>query len=66
MNVGISLKVCLAKREINQTELAQELGLSRAAVNRYAKKKTASTRSIERFAKHFGLSTSEFIKLGED
>lgn len=66
MNTGKSLRICLVKADMNQSELAREMGLTRASINRYCRTKQWSMPSVERFANHFGLSVTDFIKLGED
>lgn len=66
MHIGRSIRVALAKHDINQTELARQMGVSRAYINRLCGKETAPMGSASKIAKHFGMKVSEFIALGED
>jgi len=66
MNVGKCIKIALAKRDINQTQLAGKLGCTQVWVNRLANSRTASMTTVETLAKAFDMQVSEFIALGED
>lgn len=66
MNVGISIKVALAKRGMSQTQLAEQLRCTKVWINRLANSKSASMDTVQRLADAFGLPVSEFIALGED
>jgi len=66
MNVGKSIKIALAKRDINQTQLAGKLGFTQVWVNRLANSRTASMTTVETLAQAFNMRVSEFIALGED
>ena len=65
MNVGKSLKIALAMNEKTQVDLVNELKMTRQQVSRLANNPSANSKTIERLAKSFGLSASEFIALGE-
>lgn len=66
MNVGKSLKVALAMKEITQAELAKRMGLTHTWVSALANKPKASTATIEALATQFEMKVSEFVALGED
>jgi transcriptional regulator with XRE-family HTH domain len=65
MNVGKSLKIALAQREITQAELAEKIGVSGANLSKTANTATASGTTIDKLAKGLDMSASEFIALGE-
>lgn len=66
MNFGKSIKVALAKAELNQRELAEQMDVSHRFVNRMANASTARISTAEKFAKAFGMKVSEFLALGEE
>jgi transcriptional regulator with XRE-family HTH domain len=66
MDVGKSIKVALAKRGINQTQLSQQMGCTQVWINRLANSRTASMPTVESLAEAFGMKVSDFIKLGEE
>lgn len=65
MNVGKSIKKALIDRDMRQTQLADQMGVSTSWVNRIANSRTASMQTVEALAAQFGMSVSDFIKLGE-
>lgn len=66
MNVGKSLKVALAKKGMRQNEFAAQMNLSRQWIGKLANSEKAGMGSVEKLAEAFGMSVSEFIKLGEE
>jgi plasmid maintenance system antidote protein VapI len=66
MNIGKSTKICLAKTEHNTAWLADQLGITTARVSAIVSAEHHNTATIDKLAKAFGLSVSEFIALGED
>lgn len=66
MNIGKSIKVALAQRDMKQNQLADQLGKSARWINLLANSKGASTDTIEMLAKGFGMKASEFVALGEE
>jgi len=66
MNVGKSIKVALAKREMNQQDLAEKMDVSKPYVSQLAGREHAGMGTVVLLAAAFGMSVSEFIKLGED
>lgn len=66
MNVGRSLRVALAKKDMNQKDLAEKMGVSGAYVNKLANNKSAGMGSVQKLSEFFDMPVSEFLKLGED
>ena len=66
MNIGKSLKMALAKRDMNQTQLAVQMKCTRVWVGRLANSQSASGPTIEQLAAALGMKVSEFVALGED
>lgn len=66
MNLGKSIKMALAKREMSQKDLAEKMGWSIVWTNTLANKKSARSETIEALATAFGMKTSEFVALGEE
>lgn len=66
MNVGKSLKVALAKKGLRQNEFAAKLKVSRQWIGKLANSEKAGMGSVETLASAFGMSVSDFLKLGED
>lgn len=65
MNLGKSLKIALVKAEKTQAQLADDLGITRQIVNRWATSGNMTRETIELLANYFDLKTSEFVALGE-
>ena len=65
MNIGLSLRVAIAKRGINPSQFADDYGWSRQRVHKVLKSKSVSTDLLERLANYFGMTIADFIKLGE-
>jgi len=65
MDLGLSLKIALAKSKKSQAQLADDLGLKRQAVNRWATTGSMTKDTIEVLANYFGMKPSEFVSLGE-
>lgn len=66
MNVGKSLKIALAMRDLNQTQLAAQMKCTQVWVNRLANSRSASMATIESLAGSLDMKVSEFLALGED
>lgn len=66
MNVGKSIKHALVKCDMNQTQLAEKLSLTRVWMNRLANSRTASMATVEMLASAFDMKVSDFLALGED
>lgn len=66
MNVGKSIKVALAMKEMNQQDLATKLNVSKPYVSQLAGKEHAGMGTVALLADAFGMKISEFLALGED
>ncbi len=66
MNVGKSIKVALAMREMNQQDLAVKMDVSKPYVSQLAGKQHAGIGTVTLLAEAFGMKVSEFLALGED
>lgn len=66
MNVGKSIKVALAMREMNQQDLAVKMVVSKPYVSQLAGKQHAGIGTVTLLAEAFGMKVSEFLALGED
>ena len=61
MNVGKSIKVALAQRDLNQTQLAAQMKCTQVWINRLA-----SMATVESLAAALNMKVSDFLALGED
>lgn len=66
MNVGMSIKIALAKRGMTQVQLATKVQRSTVWINKLACSNSADGKTINMLAKALGMKSSEFIALGED
>lgn len=66
MNIGKSLKMALLKNDMEQIDLADKVGIHQSNISKISCGKTITTETLERLAKAFSMSVSDFIKLGED
>lgn len=66
MNVGKSLKMALAKRGMNQVQLAEKMKCSQVWINRLANSESASMATITQLAEALDMKVSEFLALSED
>lgn len=66
MNVGKSLKMALAKRGINQTQLAEKMNCTQVWINRLANSESASMTTVAQLSDALDMKASEFLALGED
>ncbi len=66
MNVGRSLKVALAKRDMSQTQLAKKMNVHVQWVSKLANSETASQATVTGLAEALDMKVSEFVALGED
>lgn len=65
MNIGRSINVALAKRDMKKADLAKSFGWSAAYVSRICRSPEMGMGSIQKLAEFFGMQVSEFIALGE-
>lgn len=66
MNVGKSIKVALAKKEMNQQDLAAKMKVSKPYVSQLAGSEHAGMGTVVLLAQAFDMKVSEFLGLGED
>ncbi len=65
MNIGKSVKVAMAQKELSINDVVVGLGISYPQVSVYRKKPIQSGAIIQRLADYFEMSVSEFVALGE-
>ena len=65
MNVGKSIKICLAKNGMQGKELAPLMGVLPQHISRLANRKTCKGHVIDQLSHIFDMKSSEFIALGE-
>ena len=65
MNIGKSIKVALATRETNQSELAPVIGIRQERISKIQNSGKCNIESLEKIATGLGYKMSEFIALGE-
>lgn len=66
MNVGKSVRVAMAKRDIKPKELAERMSASRQYISQLMKADAVGTGTLNRLCEVFGMKASEFLALGED
>jgi len=65
VNLSKSLKIALVKADKSQAQLAEDLGIKRQVVNRWANSGNMTKETLEMLADYFGMKPSEFVALGE-
>lgn len=65
MNIKMSVKVALARRDMTVKELAERMGVSRTRVYDIIKQPAPLITTVEKVADAFDMRVSEFIALGE-
>lgn len=66
MNVGKSVRVAMAKRDMKPKALCELMGSSRQYVGQLMSNEQAGAGTINKLAEIFEMKVSEFIGLGED
>lgn len=66
MNLGVSIKVALAKRGMSHKALADEMGMLQSSLSQMIARGSCPTQTLEKLAGVFGMKVSEFLALGED
>lgn len=64
MNTGKSLKVALINRDMNQSLLAEQMGVSRQVVGRLCNTESMSLRTLELICNILDYRIDEFLQLG--
>lgn len=65
INVGQSIRAAQAIRNINNTKMASDLGVTRQTVHYWRKIETLNTDKISEISEYFNMDFYEFLKLGE-
>jgi len=65
MNIGRSINVALAKKDMKKVDLVNAFGWSSAYVSRICKSPEMGMGSVQKLAEFFDMQVSEFIALGE-
>lgn len=65
MNIGRSIKVALAKKDMKKSDLAREMGWSIQYVAKICRSEEIGMGSVKNLSNFFGMQVSEFIALGE-
>lgn len=65
MNLGKSIRVACAQKDIKGKDLAKILGVSEATISTMLNKPTGKEKSLTALAEVFEMPVSEFIALGE-
>lgn len=66
MNIGKSVRVAMAKRDIKPKELAEKMGASRQYIGQLMKAEAVGTGTLNKLCEVFDMKAGEFITLGED
>jgi plasmid maintenance system antidote protein VapI len=66
MDVGKSIRIALAQRNINRVTLAKMMDCAPPGVSQMCNRPSIRTDTLKKLAKVFGMKVSEFIALGED
>lgn len=66
MNIGRSINVALAKRDMKRKALMSSFGWSPAYVSKICDSEKLGIGTIEKLSEFFSMPVSEFIALGED
>lgn len=59
------VKLILAEREMNQSDLAVKIGVNRQHVNEILSRETCSLKTLGRIAKALGVTVVEIVKEGD-
>jgi plasmid maintenance system antidote protein VapI len=66
MNVGRSINIAMAKKDMRRPDLAKILGTTPQNIKNLIDRDNTSTETLRKLAAIFGMSVSEFIRLGEE
>lgn len=59
------IKLILAEKEMNQSDLAEKIGVNRQQINEILSRKTCSLKTLGRIAEALGAPVAEIVKEGE-
>jgi len=65
MNIGKSMRIALAMRDMERQELAQLMGVTPVTVSRLIGQQTCSGSVLKNIARALEMKVSEFVALGE-
>lgn len=66
MNIGKSVRVAMAKRDIKPKELAERMSASRQYIGQLMKAEAVGVGTLSKLCEVFGMKVSEFVALGEE
>lgn len=66
MDLGKAIRVAMAQRNMNQTELAALIGTKSPNISLMISRGSSTTDTVKRLADAFEMKVSDFLKLGED
>jgi len=66
MNIKRSILIACAKKDKNQTELAEEAGMSQPQMSIIMRRNSCQLGTLERISEALNYTVSDFIALGED
>ncbi len=64
-NVGLSLRVAIAKQGLRPSQFADQYGWSRQRVCQFFKQESAQVRVVQQLAEHFGMTVDQFMDLSK-
>lgn len=65
INSGQALQILMTKRKLTREKLAHDLGLSKVTVSSLRNSRLINGRNLVMLCEYFGISASEYFKLGE-
>lgn len=66
MDLGKAIRVALAQRGMNQSDLAGKMGTGVANISAIINRGSSTTETVKKLADVFDLKVSDLMKLGED
>lgn len=66
MNIGKSIRVALAQKDMTKTDLAAKLGIHLTGISQFSNRECVKSETIQKLANVFEMKVSEFVALGED
>jgi len=65
VNIGKSISIALAQKEMQKKDLAQALGVTPATISNLVKSSACSGKALDNLCEVFEMKASDFIALGE-
>lgn len=66
MDIGKSIRLALAHKNMSKTVLAQKMGCKLPSVSQLCARSCIKSETIQKLANVFEMKVSEFVALGED